>query len=125
MPVGAETATATVVAAALGGKGYTHCGQLVLEYSSLLPVALTGIAADVGNGSYGFPTITLPATGGKITKYWTRPLANKWKLLQLQFVSADPALQVYLDGCICFGKSWGSEDAYHEIQIFGVEGGGG
>lgn len=120
-----ETATAKVLSGAIGGKGYCHVGAMVIEYSSLLPVTLNGIAADEGNGSYGFSTITLPATGGVITKYFVRPTPNKFKLIWLQFTSADPAMQVYTDGSMVYLRSWGTDGEYKPVQIFGDSGGGG
>lgn len=120
-----EVATATVLSGAIGGEGFQHCGELVLEYKSLTTIALTGIAADTGNGSYGFPTITLPATGGVITKYFVRPGPNKQKLLQLLFTYSDPTAQVNLDGCVAKTKSWGSEGEYVPVQMFGASGGEG
>lgn len=120
-----ETATATVVSGAIGARGYTHCGELVLEYSCQSPITLTGIAADEGNGSYGFPAITLPSTGGQITKYFVRPAPNKWKLLQFQWTFSDPTAQVYIDGCCGKVKAWGSDQEYQAVPMFAAEGGQG
>jgi hypothetical protein len=120
-----ETATATVLSGAIGGKGYGHVGAMVVEYSSLLPITLNGIAADVGNGSYGFNTITLPATGGAITKLFLRPTPNKFKLIQFAFSFTDPAAQINLDGSLVYIKAWGSEGAYLPVPMFSAEGGEG
>lgn len=120
-----ESATGTVLSGAMGSKGYQHCGALVLEYSSLLPIALTSVAADEGNGSYGFAPISLPATDGIITKYFVRPSPNKTKLMQVQFASDDPAMQIYMDGCVAYIKPWGTQSAYSPVQIFGDQGGEG
>jgi hypothetical protein len=120
-----ETATATVVTGAIGGKGYGHVGAMVVEYSSLLPITLNGIAADVGNGSYGFNTITLPATGGAITKLFLRPTPNKTKLIQFAFSFTDPAAQIDLDGSLCYVRAWGSDGPYQPIPMFSVAGGEG
>ena len=120
-----ETATATVLSGAIGGKGYGHIGAMVVEYSSLLPITLNGIAADEGNGSYGFNTITLPATGGAITKLFLRPAPNKFKLIQMAFSFTDPAAQINLDGSLVYIKAWGSEGAYLPVPMFSAEGGEG
>jgi len=120
-----ETVTGTVLSPAMGGKGFEHCGQLVIEYSSVAAVALTGIAADAGNGSYGPTLVYLPATGGKPTKYFFRPSPNKWKWLWWQFQSSDPAMQIYMDGCIAMTKPWGSAGPYVPVQMFGSSGGAG
>jgi hypothetical protein len=120
---GTETVTGKVLTAAMGGKGYQHVGELVVEYSSLLTVTLTGVVQDANNGSYGPASITLPATGGIPTKYFLRPSPNKFKWLSWQFQSTDPALQVYLDGCLCYIKSWGSSGPYIPTQMFGDSGG--
>jgi hypothetical protein len=74
---GIETITGTVMTPAIGGRGYNHVGIMVIEYSSTSTVTLNMYPADEGNGSYGPPTITLPSTGGALTKYWLRPGANK------------------------------------------------
>jgi hypothetical protein len=120
---GTETVTGTVLTAAMGGKGYQHVGELVIEYSSVLSVTLTGVVQDSGNGSYGPSSITLPATGGTSTKFFLRSSANKFKWLSWQFQSTDPALRVYLDGCVAMMKSWGSSGSYEPTQMFGENGG--
>ena len=118
-----ETVTGTVLTPALGVKGWGHCGELQLEYSSQQTVTLTGVVEDSENGSYAPLPITLPATGGKATKYFTRPSANKWKLLSWQWQSTDPALQVYCDGCVAYLRSWGSAGPYEPTQMFAPNGG--
>jgi len=120
-----ETATATVLSGAIGGKGYGHVGAMVVEYSSLLPITLNGIAADEGNGSYGFNTITLPATGGAIAKLFLRPTPNKVKLIQFAFSFTDPAAQINLDGSLVYIKAWGSDGPYQPVPMFSGEGGEG
>jgi hypothetical protein len=122
---GTEVVTGIVLASAIGERGFQHTGELVVEYSSLLPVTLTGVVQDEGNGSYGPNPITLPATGGVITKYFVRPSPNKYKLLSWQWVSTDPALEVFIEGCICYTKSWGSSAAYTPTPMFGGQGGEG
>ena len=121
---GTEVITGTVMSAAIGGKGYNHTGMMVIEYSSTSTVTLNIYPADEGNGSYGPPTITLPSTGGALTKYWLRPGANKYKLSWFQFSSTVPFI-LNFQGCIAFQKSWGSSSAYDEIPIFGGAGGEG
>ena len=123
--IGSETPTGIVLTPAIGGKGYRHVGQLVFEYSSTVNENVNLIVADEGNGSYGNYTIALPATGGAITKFWTRPIPNKWKLMQFQFTLLNPATQIYLDGFVAYCKDWGSSGPYAPIQPFAPNGGGG
>jgi hypothetical protein len=125
LSTGAETVTGTVVTPAFGGKGFQHTGQVAVEYSSKAVVSLSFIAADEGNGSYAPAAVTLPATGGQITKYFFKPSPNKYKLMQVQIQSVDPSLQVYLQGLICYQKAWGSEQAYAQILPFASDGGEG
>ena len=122
---GTEAVTGTAMTGAMGGKGYGHCGELELEYSSEETVTLTAVVQDSGNGSYGPQSITLPASGGTSTKYFVRPSPNKWKLLSWQFQSTDPDMQIYLDGCVAYCRSWGSQGPYSPVQMFGGEGGEG
>jgi hypothetical protein len=122
----AETGiTGTVLSPAIGGRGYIHVGGLSIEYSASASVSLTILAADSGNGSYGPSAITLPSTGGKSTKYWLRPGANKAKWFQFSFQSTDPTMQIFIEGCTAFVKSWGSTSSYQPVPIFGGEGGQG
>ena len=125
LSIAPETPTGIVLTPAIGGKGYRHLGQFVIEYSSLIPVSINLVIADTGNGSYGNSTIILPATGGEITKFWTRPIPNKWKLMQFQFTLTDPSTQIYLDGSIALTKDWGDQGAYRPTQIFAPNGGEG
>lgn len=120
-----ESLIGIILTAAIGGKGYQHTGEIVVEYSSALTVTLTGVVQDSGNGSYGPVSITLPATGGNPTKYFLRPSANKYKLLSWQFQSTDPKLQVYLEGCIAYTRSWGASGPYRPTPMFGLAGGEG
>lgn len=122
---GTESVTATVLSPAIGGRGFIHVGELCIEYTSSAAVTLTIVAADADNGSYGPPTITLPSTGGEVTKYWLRPGANKAKWFQFQFQSSDPTMQIYVEGCVAFVKSWGSSSAYVPTPMFGGTGGEG
>jgi hypothetical protein len=118
----AETATAIVLSPAIGGKGYQHCGQLVIEYSATSTITLTGIAADEGNNSYGTLPITLPATGGQPSKLFLRPSANKFKWVWFQF-SFDASASVFIEGATAYLKSWGSSGSYEPIQMFASTGG--
>jgi hypothetical protein len=119
-----ESATATVASPAIGGRGYQHVGELVIEYSTNATVTLTSYPADEGNGSYGFAAITLPSTSGQLTKYWLRPSANKWKLLVFQFSSASNFV-LNFQGTVALQKSWGDSGPYTPIPIFGGAGGEG
>ena len=121
---GTETATAILLSAAIGGKGFAHWGEAVVEYSSTSTITLICYAADEGNGSYGPPTITLPNTSGQMTKYFFRPGANKWKLLWAQFISTKP-FQLNFSGTVFYCRSWGSTAEYQPVQIFGSAGGEG
>lgn len=118
----AETATAIVATPAIGGIGYQHVGEMILEYSSSGTVTLTSYPDDTGNNSYGFQPISLPNTGGVLTKYFLRPSPNKWKLLVFQFTSATPFI-LNFEGFCAKTKSWGSTSEYAPIQPFGGAGG--
>jgi hypothetical protein len=119
---GTEAITGIVQSGAIGVKGFGHCGQIQLEYSSNSTVTLNCYAVDEGNGSYGPPTITLPSTGGVLTKYFLRPGANKWKLLVAQFSSTSPFVLNFAGTCF-YCRSWGSTSEYQPMQIFAGEGG--
>jgi hypothetical protein len=121
---GTEAVTGTVATPAIGLRGWGHCGALVIEYTSADTVTLTGIVQDADNGSYAPSAITLPATTTP-TKYFVKPSPNKWKWLNWQFQSTDPALKVYMDGCVAYCKPWGSDAEYEPIQMFGQSGGEG
>lgn len=118
---GSESVTGTVMSGAMGSQGYTYVTELALEYSSTSTITLTGVVQDAGNGSYGPAAITLPATGGKATKYFVRPSANKFKWLSWQFQFSDPTAQVYMDGCSARMHTWGGDGAL--VQMFGEQGG--
>lgn len=122
---GIEVVTGKVLTGAMGGTGYTHCGELALEYSSKAAITLTGVVQDANNGSYGPLAITLPSTGGFATKYFVRPSPNKWKLLSWQFQFTDSTAQIYVDGCVAMIRSWGSSEEYKPAQMFGASGGEG
>jgi hypothetical protein len=119
-----ESATAIVATPAIGGVGYQHCGELVVEYSTNSTIDLTCYPADEGNGSYGFVPITLPSTNGQLTKYFLRPSANKWKLLVLQFSSTTPFV-LNFQGLVAMVKDWGSGGPYKPMQPFAGQGGEG
>ena len=121
---GTEIITGLVATPATGGRGYGHTGMMVCEYSSTSTVTLTGYVADEGNGSYAPPAITLPSTGGQLTKYFFRPGANKYKLIVWQFSSA-VSFQLNFEGFVCFVRDWGASSPYREIQPFGGAGGAG
>ena len=118
-----ETPTATVVTGAIGGQGYQHTSGFTIEYTSEAELTLTPLVVDEGNGSYAPQPVTLPATGGAITKYRTWFSPNKWKLLQFAFTWADPTAQVFIEGFEVDTRSWGSDAAYRPVSPFGAEGG--
>jgi hypothetical protein len=122
---GAETITGTVVTPAIGGKGYQHVGEAVIEYSSEAITNLTFNAVDFGNNSYAPPSVTLPSTLGQTAKYFFKPGPNKYKLLQMEFTSTDPNLQVYLEGFVLYTKPWGSSGSYEPTMPFASQGGEG
>jgi hypothetical protein len=119
---GTETIIGTITTPAVGMKGYAHCGEMVVEYSSNSTLTLTGFAVDEGNGSYGFSAITLPSTSGQLTKYWLRPPANKFKLMVFQFSSSNPFV-LNFEGFSASIKAWGDSGPYHSVQPFGGSGG--
>jgi hypothetical protein len=120
---GTEVVAGNVASPAIGGKGWMHFYEATAEYTSLLPVVLTFIAADEGNGSYAPTAVTLPATGGLATKYTFKVNPNKWFWLQAQFTSSDPALQVYLEGFVLQAKVWGDPGEYRPMLPFANDGG--
>ena len=119
-----ESATAVILTPAIGGKGFQHVGEIVLEYSCTTALTITGLPADEGNGSYGFPTITLPTTGGVLTKYFFRPAANKTKLIWFQF-ECSSQFALNFAGSVAMTRSWGSSGEYQPIPIFSSAGGEG
>ena len=118
----AESITAIVATPAIGGRGFQHVGEMVAEYSCTSTVTLTCYPADEGNGSYGPVQITLPATGGLLTKYFFRPSANKWKLLVFQFSGTVPFI-LNFEGFCAMCRDWGSSEPYKPIQPFAGNGG--
>jgi hypothetical protein len=122
---GTEIVAGVVLTPAWGGIGWDFFYEMTCEYSSDQPVALTFIPADAGNGSYGPPPVQLPQSSGLLTKYTFKVGPNKYKLMQAQFASSDPDLQVYLDGTIINRKSWGSSGPFTPLNIFSGSGGEG
>lgn len=120
-----ETIAAIVLSAAIGGVGWMSAYELTVEYLASATVTVSFLAADAGNGSYAPNPITLPATGGRVTKFTAKVSANKWKLLQAQFESSDPELQVYLAGTGVSAKPWGADAEYAFVPLFGNSGGRG
>ena len=120
-----EVVTGIVLSPAMGDAGWATVYEGTFEYSADLGAVVSFVAADVGNGSYASNPITLPGTGGEITKFTTKLTPNKWKLLQVQFESTDQTLQVYLEGCVLQVKPWGSDGLYEPISIFRPSGGRG
>ena len=96
---------------------------MVVEYSSTSEITLQLLPADSGNGSYGPQTITLAASA-TLTKFWFRPIPNKWKLLTYKF-SSGAQFNINLEGCISYVKAWGSNGEYLPVPMFGSEGGEG
>lgn len=123
---GNETGTAIIMSPALGGRGWNHCRQVIIEYAATETITLTGFPADVDNGSYGPAPITLPSTGGALTKLKVDagPSPNKFKLLWFMFESTAP-FTLNLDGCCCLLKDWGSTGPYRLVQMFADTGGAG
>lgn len=114
-----------LVTGALGGVGFRHFRELTFEYSSTAICTVSFAPADSGNGSYGPLAITLPSTGGTLTKFFTTVSPNKWKLLQMQFTGGiNSGLIVNLDGLIMNVKDWGFGGGYQPVQPFGKDVGG-
>lgn len=119
-----ETATATVVSGALGAVGWMHTRLITVEYSSNQAITLSFFCPDAStNGSIAPATITLPSTGGTLTKWKTVPTFNKYKLLQCIFTFTDPTAQIYIDGLAFNCKVWGSGAAYEPVNPFSDAGG--
>lgn len=122
---GTETGTAIVQTPAIGGRGWQTLGPvLIVEYSSSSTITLAGYAADADNGSYGPPAITIPSSGGSLTKLKLVCGPSKWKLLWFSFASTAP-FQLNVEGFVVQAKDWGSAAEYKELQPFAESGGGG
>jgi hypothetical protein len=122
---GNEEVAGTVVTPAIGGAGWQHAYEYTVEYSSNHEVLLSPVAADAGNGSYPPVLVILPSSGGLPTKLTGKFSPNKWKWLQFLFTSADPSMQVYLEGFIVETKAWGDNGAYKPVAPFKPSGGHG
>ncbi|MDE2099387.1 MAG: hypothetical protein KGL39_19200 [Patescibacteria group bacterium] len=120
---GVESITGSVLTPAIGGTGWMHAYEYTVEYLSQTSVTLTSIAADANNGSYAPNPVTLPSTGGQITKFTFKISANKWKLMWFQFDSSDPHMQVFLEGFAVSAKPWGSKGPFKPITPFRSSGG--
>ena len=120
---GTETVAGTVLTPAFGAESFGHFFEVTVEYLSAATVALSFIAADSGNGSYGPNPLTLPATGSTPTKYTTKVSANKFQWMQAKFVSTDPEMQVYIEGFAVAFKPWGSTGPFQAVQPFTPAGG--
>jgi len=120
-----ESATATVASGALGGVGWGHTRLITVEYLSNAPITLSFLCPDAStNGSIAPATITLPSTGGTVTKWKTLPAFNKYKLLQCIFTFTDPTAQIYIDGLSFETKIWGSNSGYEPVNPFSENVGG-
>lgn len=123
---GTETGTSLVLTPAIGGAGWMHLRDITVEYISSSPIILECLAADAGNGSYGPAAITLPSSGGVLTKLnlTDGPGPNKWKLMWFQFSSTYP-FQINLEGFAVKVKAWGSTGGYQTVLPFAGFGGEG
>lgn len=120
-----ETGTATVAAPVMGGVGWMHNRLITVEYSSNANITLSFVCPDqTTNGSIAPATITLPSTGGTVTKWKTLPTFNKWKLMQPIFTFTDPTAQIYMDGTAFDVKPWGSTAGYEPVNPFSERSGG-
>ncbi|MHB1952126.1 MAG: hypothetical protein ACYCOU_00135 [Sulfobacillus sp.] len=113
-----EVIAGLVASPAIGGQGWMSAYEFTVEYSSQLAVTVSFQAADTGNGSFAPNVVTLPATGGQVAKFTTKVSASKWKLLQAQFSSNDPAFQLYLMGTGLSVKPWGSNKEFVFVPFF-------
>lgn len=120
-----ETVTSTIVTPAWGGQGYQFLREIAVEYKSNASVALTFVATDTSNNSYAPNPVTLPSTGNTATKTRFQVSPNKVQWMQLQFVSTDPDLQIYLEGLCLIGRSWGVQGPFRQIFPFASDGGHG
>jgi hypothetical protein len=121
---GIEAVTGTVLTAAIGGQGWMTCYEATIEYQCPSAITVAFIAADAGNNSYAPNPITLPGVS-QITKQTVKLSPSKWKMLQAQFTSNNPAWQIYLEGCVISCKPWGSDGLFVPVPLFGSAGGRG
>jgi hypothetical protein len=87
---------------------------------------MTPIAVDSNQGSYyalsvDSAAISLPSTGGMVTKLKLNPAPNKFKLMQFKLEWADSEFQLYLEGCEAHVGSWGGR-SYKKTAMFGLSG---
>jgi hypothetical protein len=121
-----ESISGQLVTPAIGGEGWMSAYELTVEYSAQNSGAtLSFLVADEGNGSYPPSSVSLPSTGGALTKYTVKVSANKWKLLQAVFTFTDPTFQCYLAGTGLSVKPWGSQGAFQFVSFFSGAGGKG
>lgn len=122
---GSESITSTVITPAFGSAGYQFVRELAFEYKSNASVMLSFVATDTSNNSYAPQSITLPSTGGDATKTRFQVTPNKTQWMQLRFDSADPSLQVYLEGLCLIVRTWGLPGPFRQVFPFSTEGGHG
>lgn len=121
---GSESVTGKVLSSAIGGSGWKHIKEYTIEYASNSEIEIIPIVADSGNGSYAPASITLPSTGGALTKLHGLWSPNKFKLMQFETdITDDLTAQVYLDGFSVQTKDWGSNGAYQPVNPFSEQGG--
>jgi hypothetical protein len=114
-----------VVTGAIGGVGFQHLREITLEYAAQGYTTVSFFAADEGNGSYAPNPLTLPPTGGSLTKWKSNVSVNKYKLLQIGFSGPIAAgLIVNLDGTSLNARDWGSSASYRPTNPFGGNVGG-
>lgn len=114
-PEAAETWSTELTS--LDGVGWQHLRYLDIEYTSIAPVTIT-FTVDVNNESRAPATVTLPASGGAQTKFFSQVTPNKWKLLSMTASSSSP-FNLMAEGCEVWIKSWGSDQAYRRANPFG------
>lgn len=101
----------------MGGVGWQHLRYIDIEYTSTSPVMIT-FTVDVNNESIAPATVTLPASGGAQTKFFSQVTPNKWKLLSMTASSPTP-FNLMAEGCEVWIKSWGTDQAYRRANPFG------
>ncbi|HEX5426659.1 MAG TPA: hypothetical protein VFW94_24315 [Candidatus Acidoferrales bacterium] len=122
---GTETVTGTVLSPAIGGVGWQIMRDWTIEYSSNSNITITPLIADVNNGSYAPAAITLPSTGGKLTKLRGLWGPSKFKLMQFQIqIANDLTAQINLAGFSTNVRSWGAMTEWQAINPFSGEAGG-
>ena len=115
---GVEQIIGAVLTPAIGGQGFMYAQEVTVEYSSNSPNLLSIIAADTNNGSYGAADVTLPGTGGVITKTKFILSPNKWKLCFFQFSGGDTSFRVFTDGFAVRCKNWGAKEPFKQLNPF-------